>query len=75
MKVAGKWLAFVPVGILWLALAACGSPGSKGSPPPPTLNQWGWMTGSDMTNQAGTYGTQGVTRPGNTPGARVWPGA
>ena len=28
------------------------------------------MGGSDIGNQAGTYGTQGVSAPGNVPGAR-----
>ncbi|WP_413943141.1 kelch repeat-containing protein [Bdellovibrio sp. HCB-162] len=36
----------------------------------PTSNQWTWMTGSNTSNATGTYGTQGVAAPGNTPGAR-----
>jgi hypothetical protein len=32
--------------------------------------EWIWMSGSSETNQAGVYGTQGVTDPSNIPGAR-----
>ncbi|MBZ5701090.1 MAG: hypothetical protein LAN84_04525 [Acidobacteriia bacterium] len=34
--------------------------------------QWTWMSGSNLTGQTGTYGTQGTTAPGNVPGGR-WP--
>jgi N-acetylneuraminic acid mutarotase len=34
--------------------------------------QWTWMSGSNIANQAGTYGTLGTPAPGNVPGARVW---
>ncbi len=38
--------------------------------------QWTWMSGSNQTNQAGNYGTQGIAAPGNVPGSRgaatVW---
>jgi hypothetical protein len=38
--------------------------------------EWTWMSGSNLTNQSGTYGTQGVAAPGNAPGGRggvaVW---
>ncbi len=33
-------------------------------------NEWVWMAGSDVGNQAGTYGTQGTAAAANTPGAR-----
>ena len=33
--------------------------------------QWAWMSGPNVVNQAGTYGTQGTPAPGNVPGARV----
>ena len=33
-------------------------------------NQWTWVGGSKLANQAGNYGTQGVTASSNTPGAR-----
>ena len=32
--------------------------------------QWAWMKGSNSTLQSGTYGTPGMSVPGNTPGAR-----
>ncbi|HQQ26741.1 MAG TPA: IPTL-CTERM sorting domain-containing protein [Syntrophales bacterium] len=39
--------------------------------------RWTWMKGSDRTERAGNYGTQGTPAPDNTPGARnyavVWP--
>jgi len=36
-----------------------------------STNQWTWMKGSNLTSQNGTYGTQGVFAPGNTPGAKL----
>jgi Kelch motif/Galactose oxidase, central domain len=35
-----------------------------------SVGQWTWVSGSNVPNQTGTYGTQGVTAPGNVPGAR-----
>jgi hypothetical protein len=32
--------------------------------------QWAWMRGSNLVNQAGVNGTQGIAAPGNVPGAR-----
>ncbi len=32
--------------------------------------EWTWMNGSNQTEQPGSYGTQGVAAPGNTPGGR-----
>jgi hypothetical protein len=32
--------------------------------------QWTWMSGSNMANQNGTYGTLGTAAAGNVPGAR-----
>ena len=34
-------------------------------------NQWTWMKGSQLVNQAGIYGTLGIEHPANTPGARM----
>jgi N-acetylneuraminic acid mutarotase len=31
---------------------------------------WTWVSGSNLTDQPGVYGTLGVPAPGNTPGAR-----
>lgn len=33
-------------------------------------NEWTWVSGSDVTDQAGVYGVQGVPSPTNAPGAR-----
>ncbi len=33
--------------------------------------EWAWMSGSNQTEQAGTYGTQGVADSANAPGARL----
>jgi hypothetical protein len=32
--------------------------------------QWTWMSGSNVVEQPGTYGTLGIPAPGNVPGAR-----
>ncbi len=32
--------------------------------------QWTWVSGSDIVNQSGSYGAQGVAYPGNVPPAR-----
>ncbi len=37
----------------------------------PTLNQWAWMQGSQLTLQNGIYGTQGVPSIFNMPGSRI----
>ncbi len=37
----------------------------------PATNQWTWMAGTNLTNQAGVYGTKGVFAPGNMPGAHM----
>lgn len=33
-------------------------------------NEWTWMSGSNIADQFGIYGTQGVADPNNVPGAR-----
>jgi N-acetylneuraminic acid mutarotase len=35
-----------------------------------STGEWTWMSGSDIIDQAGTYGTKGVPAAANTPGAR-----
>ena len=35
-----------------------------------SAGEWTWMSGANVENQAGTYGTQGTPAPGNVPGAR-----
>jgi N-acetylneuraminic acid mutarotase len=36
----------------------------------PSTRTWAWMSGSNLTDQPGVYGTLGVPAPGNIPGAR-----
>lgn len=36
----------------------------------PSTETWTWVSGSDTSNPSGVYGTQGVSSPSNTPGAR-----
>jgi N-acetylneuraminic acid mutarotase len=36
----------------------------------PTTLEWTWVSGSDIGNQAGTYGAKGTAAPANVPGAR-----
>jgi N-acetylneuraminic acid mutarotase len=35
-----------------------------------SAGEWTWMDGSNVVNQKGTYGTQGIAGASNTPGAR-----
>jgi galactose oxidase-like protein len=35
-----------------------------------SASQWTWVSGSDVVNQKGIYGTQGMAAAGNVPGAR-----
>jgi N-acetylneuraminic acid mutarotase len=58
-----------------LSLNACGGGGGDSqtpptSPPAAPINLWTWMSGSDVANQAGVYGTQGVAATNNVPGGR-----
>ncbi|MBW8049649.1 MAG: hypothetical protein FVQ77_04790 [Cytophagales bacterium] len=39
------------------------------------LGEWTWMHGDSTLNQAGVYGTKGVSSPSNKPGARYGPSA
>lgn len=34
-------------------------------------NEWAWMSGDSIANQAGTYGVKGITAPGNNPKTRM----
>jgi hypothetical protein len=57
------------------ALSACGGgSGGTGAPPsnspPPTANQWTWVSGSKIANHAGVYGSLGTAAPSNIPGTR-----
>jgi N-acetylneuraminic acid mutarotase len=39
----------------------------------PATLEWTWVSGSNLINQAGTYGTMGTADPSNVPGARYGP--
>jgi N-acetylneuraminic acid mutarotase len=74
-------------GITLLLITGCGGSVSPLGPSNPTQpacsagvtsapaaqNKWTWMSGANIANQAGTYGTLGVAAATNTPGARVYP--
>ena len=36
----------------------------------PAISEWTWISGSDLLEQSGIYGTEGVSDPSNVPGAR-----
>ena len=36
-----------------------------------SAGEWTWMSGSNLYDQLGSYGTMGVAAPGNVPGARI----
>jgi hypothetical protein len=36
-----------------------------------SAGEWEWVSGSNLVDQPGTYGTQGTAAPGNVPGARL----
>jgi N-acetylneuraminic acid mutarotase len=38
----------------------------------PTTNLWTWMSGANINNQNGTYGTLGAPAAGNVPGSRTF---
>ena len=75
----------VLAGIALLMVSGCGGAGVSGAnagltptptpTPTPTqasaANTWTWMAGSNLINQPGTYGTQGVASSQNTPGNRM----
>ena len=47
------------------------SPASPTTPTSPTNNnEWTWVAGSNVANQAGTHGTQGTATASNIPGGR-----
>src|SRR5258706_512324 len=53
-------------------LSGCG--GSAGSPivtKPPHESTWTWVSGANMLDQTGVYGTEGRGSPSNVPGARL----
>jgi gliding motility-associated-like protein len=38
----------------------------------PSTNQWAWISGTDVINQAGVYGVQGIPSVNNIPGGRTF---
>jgi N-acetylneuraminic acid mutarotase len=36
----------------------------------PSVQEWTWISGSDIREQPGIYGTRGISDPSNVPGAR-----
>ncbi len=38
-----------------------------------SAGQWTWVSGSSIVQASGVYGTEGVSAPGNSPGARLRP--
>ena len=76
-----SFLVIIPV-VLAAFLSACGGGGGGSSTggastPTPTpaavINQWTWVSGSNVANASGTYGTQGTAAAANVPGARYSP--
>jgi N-acetylneuraminic acid mutarotase len=41
----------------------------------PSTGEWTWMSGSNLGNQPGVYGTKGVPAAGNVPGGRYYQAA
>jgi N-acetylneuraminic acid mutarotase len=37
----------------------------------PSINQWAWISGDNTVDQAGIYGTQGISGASNKPGGRM----
>ena len=56
-----------------IVLVGCG--GGSGDTMPPLsepVDLWTWMSGSNVVNQSGAYGTKGLAAATNVPGARRW---
>ncbi len=67
-----KFCRCMAVVVVTSSFLACGSGNAnfQQHQPPPTTNQWTWVGGSNLVNQAGNYGLQGVPSPSNVPPAR-----
>ena len=77
MRIRLNWLVLMMAAIALLALTGCSGTGSSPTPSPyrdpdPTAapNEWTWVSGSNIVNQQGSYGTLGTPAPGNVPEAR-----
>lgn len=62
-------MIMMSAGLLLQACGGGGGGGGGGSAPPPN-SPWTWISGSNIVNQAGVYGTQGTAAATNVPGAR-----
>jgi hypothetical protein len=77
MRIRLNWLVFMMAAIALLELTGCSGTASsptrspyRGDPDPTSApNEWTWVSGSNIVNQQGSYGTLGVT--GNLPGSRI----
>ncbi len=70
MKNCGDKLSLLLLAFIFiLGLSACGG-GSGGDTSASPINLWTWMSGSDVVNQFGVYGTKGTADAANIPGAR-----
>jgi len=67
-----SWLILTVLSTL-VALLGCGGKGAvgaNGGGQNPSPQEWTWVSGSDVTNQLGTYGTRGTAAMSNVPGGR-----
>jgi len=50
----------------------CGSNSNENSSNIPFPDKWTWMSGSDIPDQSGVYGTKGITNSTSIPGSRYY---
>lgn len=62
--------AVIFAGMVSLIFAGCGGSSTSNPPPPAVHNEWTWVSGAEVSDQNGNYGTMGVAAPSNVPGAR-----
>jgi N-acetylneuraminic acid mutarotase len=66
-----KRCIFMVVVIATSFLVACGSSSKTVFHVPPVDNQWTWVSGADVVNQPGVYGTMETGAAANVPGGRA----
>lgn len=54
-------------------LSGCGGSSQVQQPPPNHISMWTWVSGSNLRDQPGVYGTKGSASASNVPGARQFP--
>jgi hypothetical protein len=66
------WISRLIVIASLSTLSACGGGTNALTPnsPPPTPNQWTWVSGSKIANHAGMYGSLGTAAASNVSGTR-----